>query len=422
MKLGILLSGGKDSLYAAYKAQATGHELACCLTIQSENEESYMFHTPNISGVHLQAEAMELPLLTQITPGEKEVELEDLRTLLKRAKQEHHIEGITTGAVGSQYQAARIQSICYELNLYCFNPLWQINQVQLLEELLEHKFKIIFTGVFAYPLDEEWLGRELTAQTIEELKLYEKKYRLNPAGEGGELESYVLDCPLFKKQICIDTTTQNFANHAGTYTITKAHLEDKEQQTIIPLPQHTTTQPAKILIISTVAKELALHEEEFVRPILARVQKSCRVVPVSNIPDQIPETHIIITGCAILDDQFLTFREKVQNLLTLDKPILGICAGAELLLPEGHDLQERLEIGPQKVEELHTHPLVEGVQEAFFLHHLGMSAIPFESPLQGLLATKQSIAAYKYLEKEIYGIQFHPEVGRHALIQRFLQL
>lgn len=29
----------------------------------------------------------------------------------------------------------------------------------------------------------------------------EKKYGVHPCGEGGEYESFVLDCPLFKKRI-----------------------------------------------------------------------------------------------------------------------------------------------------------------------------------------------------------------------------
>ncbi|KKK89003.1 hypothetical protein LCGC14_2737520, partial [marine sediment metagenome] len=34
-------------------------------------------------------------------------------------------------------------------------------------------------------------------------KTLNKKYKINPAGEGGEFETFVLYCPLFKKELKI---------------------------------------------------------------------------------------------------------------------------------------------------------------------------------------------------------------------------
>ncbi len=66
---GVLFSGGKDSCYSAYLAKQAGHELACLISIFSENKESYMFHTPSITKVKKQSESMNLPLLVQKTKG-----------------------------------------------------------------------------------------------------------------------------------------------------------------------------------------------------------------------------------------------------------------------------------------------------------------------------------------------------------------
>jgi uncharacterized protein (TIGR00290 family) len=133
--------------------------------------------------------------------GEKEEELRDLEYVIKKAKKEYKIEAIVTGSVESAYQESRIQKICDNLNLDCFNPLWQKDQFELLNDLIDNNFKTIITGVFAYPLNETWLGRNINNQFIRDVaKLYEK-YKINPAGEGGEFESYVLNCPLFKKEL-----------------------------------------------------------------------------------------------------------------------------------------------------------------------------------------------------------------------------
>lgn len=201
MKLGILFSGGKDSCYSAYLVKKQHHELACLISIFSSNEESYMFHTPSISKVEKQAEVMKIPLLIEKTEGKKEEELKDLENAIKSAKEKYKIQGIVTGAIRSIYQASRIQKICDKLKLKCINPLWQKDEFEYLNELIKNKFEIIVTGVFAYPLDKPWLGRKVDRRFISDVRKLNEKYKIHPAGEGGEFESFVLNCPLFKKRL-----------------------------------------------------------------------------------------------------------------------------------------------------------------------------------------------------------------------------
>jgi len=202
-KLGVLFSGGKDSTYAAYLAKKTGYKLTCLMTVFSENQESYMFHTPSINKTKKQAEMMNLPFLTKSTKGEKEAELKDLEELIKQAISEYKIEAISTGALHSDYQAKRIQKICDNLKIKCFNPLWHKDEIQYLKELLENDFNIIIIGIFAYPLTKDWLGKKINKEFIGKTKELKEKYQIHPAGEGGEFETFVLDCPLFKKPLKI---------------------------------------------------------------------------------------------------------------------------------------------------------------------------------------------------------------------------
>lgn len=203
MKCGVLFSGGKDSTYAAHITKKSKFDLSCLITIISENPDSYMFHTPSISKVEKQAEVMNIPLIIQRTKGEKEEELKDLENAIKKAKTEFGIESIITGAVESVYQKSRIEKICKTFDLKCLNPLWHKDQIELLEDLIKNNFDIIITGVFAYPLDEKWLGRKIDKEFIKEVKNLQQKYKINPAGEGGEFESYVLNCPLFSRKLKI---------------------------------------------------------------------------------------------------------------------------------------------------------------------------------------------------------------------------
>lgn len=206
MKLGVLFSGGKDSTYAAYLAKKQKHELVCLISLFSKNKDSYMFHTPNIEKVKRQAQVMNLPILVGKTAGVKEKELKDLEKIIKDAIKKYKIKGITTGALHSEYQASRIQKICDKLKIKCLNPLWHKNEIEYLEELIKNKFKILIVGVAAYPLDEKWLGRIIDKKFIEDAKELKEKYKIHPAGEGGEFETFVLDCPLFSKPLKVVTS------------------------------------------------------------------------------------------------------------------------------------------------------------------------------------------------------------------------
>ena len=58
--------------------------------------------------------------------------------LIKKFK----IEGIVTGAVESVYQSSRVQKICNELKIECFNPLWQKDQIEIQREQVKNQLEL----------------------------------------------------------------------------------------------------------------------------------------------------------------------------------------------------------------------------------------------------------------------------------------
>ena len=203
MKCAVLFSGGKDSTYAAYLAKHYNNEIKCLISIISENSESYMFHTPSISKVNKQAKVMNLPIIIKKTKGIKEEELKDLEYAIKKAKINFDIEAVVTGAVESAYQASRVQKICDNLNLECFNPLWQKDPEELWNDLLTNGFKIIIIGVAAEGMDKELLGKKIDCEMVDKLKGINSKYKIHLSFEGGEAETFVLNCPLFSKKLIV---------------------------------------------------------------------------------------------------------------------------------------------------------------------------------------------------------------------------
>ena len=60
-----------------------------------------------------------------------------------------------------------------------------------------------------------------------ELKKCSEKYKISPAGEGGEIETTVLDAPLFKKRIEVLDADVRYSGNRGIFTIKKARLVEK---------------------------------------------------------------------------------------------------------------------------------------------------------------------------------------------------
>ena len=229
MKVGVLFSGGKDSCYAMYKAKQE-HDVECLISVISENKESYMFHTVNIDLVDEQAKALDTPLIKVRTKGVKEEELDDLKKALFNAINDYNIEGVVSGAIASDYQASRINRICKELDLKSITPLWEKDQIELLRELVKNGFKILIVGIAGYPLDKSWLGNEINDELIGKLKELKNKIGLHPAGEGGEIETFVVDSPMHKKKIKIVKAEKEYADNTGVMKIIKTKLEDKTKR------------------------------------------------------------------------------------------------------------------------------------------------------------------------------------------------
>jgi diphthine-ammonia ligase len=226
MRLGVLCSGGKDSLFACGMALER-EEVACLISVLSRNVESYLFHTPNVPFVRLQAEAAGLPLVEGTTEGKKEEELRDLASVIASARDRHEIEGIVTGAILSVYQATRVQRIARELGLWCFNPLWHTDQEAYLDALVEQGYEVIVAGVFSEPFDATWLGRKIDPAAIRLLKQYAKRHRITLTGEGGEYETFVTDAPFFKKKIEILDSSTEYRNYRGLFSIRAARLVER---------------------------------------------------------------------------------------------------------------------------------------------------------------------------------------------------
>ena len=227
MRIGALVSGGKDSIFSSYLASKK-NELVCFITLKSKNKDSYMFHVPNINLVKLQAEAIGVNLVEKETMGVKEEELIDLKKAIETAKKKYKIKGLVSGALASNYQKTRIENICKELKLKSITPLWHMNQETELREIINSGFNFIITKVSSYGLNRKWLNRVITEKDVDELVKLSSKVGFNIAFEGGEAETLMIDGPIFKKKIKIDdSSVEEESENIAELIIKKAKLVEK---------------------------------------------------------------------------------------------------------------------------------------------------------------------------------------------------
>jgi predicted ATP pyrophosphatase (TIGR00289 family) len=194
--------------------------------MKSVNDESYMFHVPNIHITDLLAEALDIPLNSAVTQGVKEEELEDLKREFENLKS-LGVEAIYTGALYSVYQKSRIERLGDEVGLKIISPYWHVNELEYMREIVSLGFKIIISGVAAWGLDESWLGRIIDDKAIDELVKLNEKYQVNIAFEGGEAETLAIDGPIFKKRVKILNDKKEWHLDSGVYIIEDAILEEK---------------------------------------------------------------------------------------------------------------------------------------------------------------------------------------------------
>ncbi|KFP89511.1 Diphthine--ammonia ligase, partial [Apaloderma vittatum] len=142
------------------------------------------------------------------------------------------VEGVSVGAILSDYQRVRVEDVCRRLNLQPLAYLWRRNQEILLKEMISSNIQAIIIKVAAFGLDpDKHLGKSLDQMEPYLLELSEK-YGVHVCGEGGEYETFTLDCPLFKKKIVVDSakmvvhSADAFAPVAYLHFL-KLHLENK---------------------------------------------------------------------------------------------------------------------------------------------------------------------------------------------------
>jgi GMP synthase-like glutamine amidotransferase len=182
-----------------------------------------------------------------------------------------------------------------------------------------------------------------------------------------------------------------------------------------------------ILLLDLSWRAHSLSRDEFVGPV-ARIAGKAGLVwkemHFSEIrSDDLDEaTGIILCGTSLKDNLFATRVQEFSWLRNISVPVLGICAGMQILcLVFGGNIRPGCEIGMTTVRTETPDPLLplSPAFQAYELHSFTGDPPP---GWVTMAVSDNGIQAIRHPERPLYGVMFHPEVRNDEVVERFLSL
>jgi GMP synthase (glutamine-hydrolysing) len=179
-----------------------------------------------------------------------------------------------------------------------------------------------------------------------------------------------------------------------------------------------------ILLISVCSEEL--HYFEFVKPIETilnekKIKFATRDYKKLSTDEILKAEKIIICGTSLKDNEFLKHLERFDWIKRYNKPILGICAGMQIIaLKCGGRLLKKQEIGLTDVK---FDEYFFGLKEKARVYCLHNNEINPASLNEFFIIGKSEncVEAVKHKTRPIYGVLFHPEVRNKEMIEKFVE-
>ena len=190
-------SGGKDSAYCLHKIlEEKFFDVKYLLTTVNNEFNRISMHGVREELLDLQSGSVGIPVIKVRTgEGTNEEYERMMETALLQLKSEgimHIIFGDIFLEDLRQYREGNLKKI----KMKAVFPLWKMDTSVLVKDFIAKEFKSIVCCTNDAFLGEEWVGREIDQEFLNELSP-----NVNPCGENGEYHTFCYDGPIFRKKL-----------------------------------------------------------------------------------------------------------------------------------------------------------------------------------------------------------------------------
>jgi len=209
MKAFCCWSGGKDCALALHRARSSGIDIICLLNMINNDGRDSRSHGLPSDLLKVQAAAIGSVIIQKsITEHGYEREFKKAILSLKERK----VEAGVFGDIYLQEHRDWIERVCKETGIEPVFPLWGIDTGELIRGFVENNFKALIVSVKTEFMGQEWLGREIDSQFINEIK---QLSNIDPCGESGEFHTFVYDGPVFNSRVKFRVSKKTFEQGSG---------------------------------------------------------------------------------------------------------------------------------------------------------------------------------------------------------------
>jgi len=194
MKFAASYSGGKDSIFAIYRAIQQGHMPILLLTTYNvDRNHSYSHALPEIV-LHRVSESLGIPLLLIKTTDADYAQ--NFENALAHAKS-LCAEACVFGDIDIEGHRIWCSERCENVGLASLHPLWGEDRKHIVYECIDSGFVPNITVVNTNHLSSDFLGQTLSRETADRIA----QQGADICGEHGEYHTFVSAGPLFKQPV-----------------------------------------------------------------------------------------------------------------------------------------------------------------------------------------------------------------------------
>jgi len=211
-KVAVSWSGGKDCCLALYRMLQENRNVACLVSMVSENDARNHAHGIRLEILKLQAEALGIPLVLVDSAGDYE---SSLIKALTQLKEQHGIEEIAFGSLYADEDRKWNEEVANKAGLAPLFPVWisPEESSKLLDEFITLGFSAVVCRASVKNFDRTWTGRMLDWGFFEEIQ----KHDICVMGEFGEYHTFVLDGPIFQRKVSL--TESRIVLNSGLWSL-----------------------------------------------------------------------------------------------------------------------------------------------------------------------------------------------------------